>query len=208
MNRATRDRFTSGTRATTAPNALWQTPPAVYEKLAFDFGPFDVDLTADAQRHLAPRWFGPGSATCGDALLAPWAVYGRRGYSNPPYGPFVQRIIPKALAEAARGFTSVFLLPLRVTDTFKRYIVRDGASDLLFCDTRICFYEDGHPRWNAKALAEGRHVPDSALFDSVVVIFQPGVRTGLHVDLWKVPPHATIPRALPTVPPNREVREW
>jgi len=196
MNRAARDRFTSGTGPDpTAANACWETPPAIYEKLAADFGPFDVDLTADGARHCLPRWFGPDSPLGRvDALAVNWTTYGLRGYSNPPYGPFVQQIVPYAVRMQHAGFTSVFLLPLRVTETFKSYIVENGASELLFCDKRICFYENGQPRWNAKQLAQGRHVPDPAIFDSIVVIFRPGISKRARTGLWRVPPHVMTPR--------------
>lgn len=104
MNRDTRDKLTSGTGPDlTAGNACWETAPAIFADIAARFGPFDVDLTADAGRALCCRFFGPGSALCADALIAPWHAYGRNGYSNPPYGPFIGRILPKAIAEAAEG---------------------------------------------------------------------------------------------------------
>jgi DNA N-6-adenine-methyltransferase (Dam) len=192
MNRATRDKFTAGTpRDLADPRAKWQTPPAIYADLALDFGPFDLDLTADATNHLEATWLGPGSTLSDDALgPEAWAKFGRRGYSNPPYGPFVPRMLARARAEARNGFTTVLLLPLRVTVAFRRHVLH-GASDLLFCDKRICFYEDGHPRWNKRALRErGLHVPDSALFDSIVVVYRPGALARPRVDEWHVPAHA------------------
>jgi hypothetical protein len=92
MDRQTRDKMTSGTGADlTAGNACWETPPAVFAKLNEDFGPFDLDLTGDQNRHVCPIWFGPESVEP-DALLAEWRTWGSNGYSNPPYGPFVQRL--------------------------------------------------------------------------------------------------------------------
>lgn len=191
MKRETRDKFASGTDQSdlTTGNACWETAPAIFEKLNEDFGPFDVDLTADAQRHLCPNWFGPGSNVHEhDALLAHWGFWGRCGYSNPPYGPFIQRILPKAKIEAEQGFSSTFLLPLRVTKAFKAHILQ-GASDLLFCDKRLVFWENGAPRLNPKT---GK--PDSALFDSIIVRYRPGVWLRPAIDVWRVPEHATIAR--------------
>ena len=74
MKRETRDKFASGTKQSdlTTGNACWETPPAVFAKLSEDFGPFDVDLTADARRHLCPVWFGPDSPVeCFDAITRP-----------------------------------------------------------------------------------------------------------------------------------------
>lgn len=192
MNRATRDKFASGTDQgdLTTGNACWETPPAIFEKLNADFGPFDIDLTADLQRHLCPVWFGPMSSVLQyDALIADWMEHGRCGYSNPPYGPFVQKILAKANAEAVSGFTTVLLLPMRVTKAFKTHILH-GASELLFCDKRIVFWENGAPRLNPKT---GK--PDCALFDSIVVVYRPDHRrTPPTIGEWHVPPHATIAR--------------
>lgn len=193
MDRATRDKLVSGTKQDdlTTGNACWETPPLVFEQLNHDFGPFDVDLTADAQRHLCETWFGPQSNVGEfDALTADWYSHGRRGYSNPPYGPFIQKLLPCAKQWKTHGFTSVLLLPMRVTKAFKAHIL-DGASDLLFCDSRITFFENGVPRLNDKAWREkGKAVADPAVFDSIVVIYQP--HRDFSVGIWNVPKHVTV----------------
>lgn len=192
MNRKTRDLFASGTVQAdlTTGNACWETAPAVFAKLNEDFGPFDLDLTADGQRHLCPVWFGPASPKHEyDALSAHWTTFGRNGYSNPPYGPFIQRLLPRAKAFAAEGFTTTLLLPLRVTKAFKAHIL-NGASELLFCDKRLVFWENGAPRLNPKT---GK--PDCALFDSIIVRYLAfGANRTPRVDVWHVPPHATVAR--------------
>lgn len=195
MNRQTRDKITSGTDTTdlTTGNACWETAPRVFEQLVADFGPFDLDLTADPVRRLVERWFGPGGLEL-DALKANWIAYGKTGYSNPPYGPFVQMILAVAEWQAKQGFTSTLLLPMRVTKAFRRYILA-SASDLLFCDHRLYFFENGLPRLNEKNWREkGIATPDSALFDSIVVRFSPDRFTGrrsLNVGEWRVPIHVT-----------------
>lgn len=199
MNRATRDKFASGTKASlTSGNACWETPPAVFQKLQADFGPFDVDLTGDARRALVPVWFGPDSpAGEFDALSAFWALYGRTGYSNPPYGHFVKHLLDKAKLQARNdGFTSTLLLPLRVTRAFRRHVL-DGASELFFCDRRITFYENGKPRINPRT---GR--ADGALFDSIIVRYRPDHIGQPRVDEWHVPSHVpTKPRRQRTIAP-------
>lgn len=204
MNRATRDKLVSGTEQAdlTTGNACWETPPLVFEKLDTDFGPFDVDLTADARRHLCRIWFGPQSCVGEwDALTANWISYGDNGYSNPPYGPFIQRLLVRAKAFAAEGFTSTLLLPLRITKAFRTHILpfkgAIGASDLLLCDKRLTFFENGVPRLNeAKYGKRGKKgqllkVPtDPAVFDSIIVRYVPGA-TRLNVDTWHVPKHVT-----------------
>ena len=194
MNRETRDKLLSGTNQDdlTSGNACWETPPLVYLGLVEDAGGFDIDLTADAGRALCPLWFGPGSPLATDALTAHWASHGRRGYSNPPYGPFVQKLLAKAKQEAQKGFTSHLLLPMRATKAFHAHVL-DGASDLLFCDKRITFFENGVPRLNVKQWKEkGRVVADPAVFDSIIVIFRPQAwPKALKAGAWKVPPHVT-----------------
>lgn len=185
MDRATRDRFVATTNADpTAGNACLETPPQVFHKLQDDFGPFQIDLTADVTRHLCPIWFGPGSPHHEDALVARWPEYGETGYSNPPYGRFVARILRKAKQEASYGFASTLLLPLRATKAFHAYVL-SGATELWFCNKRIAFWENGAPKLDAKT-----HKPTGALFDSIIVRYFPGQRfSAPRVGTWKVPPH-------------------
>ncbi len=195
MDNATKNKLTSGTDQSdlTTGNACWETPPLVFEKLNRDFGPFDVDLTADAQRHLCPIWFGPDSPVSDDALTYDWHWSGRRcGYSNPPYGPFVQKLLMKAKAEAAHGFTSVLLLPMRVTKAFHAHVL-NGASDLWFCDRRITFFENGVPRLNDKKWEkEQKAVADPAVFDSIIVVYKGHMKPiQPAVWCWQVPKHVT-----------------
>src|SRR5690606_20902630 len=130
-------------------------------------------------------WFGPDSRLGVDALAADWHAHGSCGYSNPPYGRFVQDVLAKALWEARLGFRSVLLLPMRATKAFHRHVLR-GAELLLFCDKRITFWEHGAPRINPRT---GK--PDPALFDSIVVVFSPEYLGAPRVDSWPVPPHVT-----------------
>lgn len=188
MDRRERDLFTSGTGQAdlTTGNACWETPPAIFAKLVEDFGGFDVDLTADPQRALCRTWFGPYSPEEEyDALTAKWHRFGRRGYSNPPYGPFVQKLLAKAKAEAQHEFVSVLLLPMRVTVAFRAHVL-SGAAQLLFCDKRLTFWENGAPRINPKT---GK--ADPAVFDSILVVYRPGICQRPMVGEWHVPPHVT-----------------
>jgi hypothetical protein len=206
MDNATKNKLVSGTDQAdlTSGNACWETPPLVFSKLSEDFGPFDVDLTADARRHLCPTWFGPQSNVHEhDALLADWNFWGKSGYSNPPYGPFIQQLLPHAKAMAANGFSSALLLPMRVTKAFKAHIL-NGASDLLFCDSRVTFFENGIPRLNEKNWIEkGRAVADPAVFDSIIVRYRPGVTT-LNVGIWEVPKHVTADNLARAIARRRE----
>lgn len=194
MDNATKNKLTSGTDQSdlTTGNACWETPPLVFAKLNEDFGPFDLDLTADKQRHLCAEWFGPDSNIAEfDAIGADWCSCDRRsGYSNPPYGPFIQRLLARAKYWRVQGFASTLLLPMRVTKAFKAHVL-NGASDLLFCDTRLCFFENGVPRLNEKQWTDyGRAVADPAVFDSIIVRYVPD-RPSLNVGIWQVPKHVT-----------------
>ena len=203
MNRKTRDKFASGTQQAdlNAGNACWETAPLIYAKLCDDFGPFDIDLTANASNHLARRWFGPGSEIEEyDALTASWTTYGKTGYSNPPYGDFLKQILAKAAAEAEAGFRSTFLLPLRMTKIFRQCVFNGPVERWLFPDKRLTFFENGVPRINEKEWREhGRVLADPALFDSTILIFGPksvcrsdGQVTGYLrpiADEWVVPKH-------------------
>lgn len=185
MNRATRDRFAIPTQHDiTSGNACLETPPAIFTKLQEDFGVFDIDLTADPSRHLCKIWLGPGSKYCEDALEATWKLYGHTGYSNPPYGPFVAKMLKKAKHEAIYGFSTTLLLPVRITKAFHAYVL-SGAAEVWFCDKRIAFWENGAPKLDPKT-----QKPTGALFDSMIVRYAPGQRFSPPRMLsWKVPPH-------------------
>lgn len=195
MNRATRDKLVSGTnqKDLTTGSAVWETPPLVFAKLNEDFGPFDVDLTADALRHLCPVWFGPDSNVGQETVFnTNWRRTDRKnGFSNPPYGPFVVRLLFYAKDYAiGAGFSSTLLLPMRVTKAFKAHILK-GAAQLLFCDSRITFFENGVPRLNEKAFKAGKATADPAVFDSIIVRYLPGVYEVPSIGVWHVPKHVT-----------------
>lgn len=187
MNTETRKKITAGTDGADAANAKWQTPPEVFDKLQRDFGPFDIDLFADDDNHLLPRWFGPSdSNACSgidDALAIRWPEYGRCGFGNPPYGRIVVRVLAHAKQMAREGFDSTLLLPMRVTKAFSAHVMH-GATQLFLCDKRILFYENGKPRMDSK------NQPQPAVFDSMIVRYMHGhYPQRPYVDLWRVPPH-------------------
>jgi hypothetical protein len=185
VNRKERDSFAALTPTDIeyGEGACLETPPAVFARLHERFC-FDIDLTANEQNHLMPNWIGPGSRWP-DALTANWCAakgrtgIARTGFSNPPYGPFIPKILTKALQERDLGFTSVFLLPNRSGGWFTD-LVLPYYSELWFCQPRITFWYQGRPRVNpetkknlerrAKGLAP---TADGALFDSIIVIYEP-----------------------------------
>jgi hypothetical protein len=208
MNRATRDKFVSRTDEAnpTSGNACWETAPLIYEKLNEDFGPFDIDLTADASNHLLPVWFGPCSpygsggfdvltakALDDPQCIGDWSAFQvHNGYSNPVYGRFVSQLLPLAKANAQHcGFTSTLLLPLRITRVFHAHVL-DGASEVWLPSKRLVFFEKGLPRLNERLWREeGKVRADGALFDSVIVRYVPGHQGPPRFSSWAVPPHVT-----------------
>ncbi len=170
MNRATRDKFTASTDQTdlTVGQACWETPPEVFEALDREFK-FDIDLCGGpGTQHRLPLYFGPGGHA-EDALSCAWTTNGARGnvgFCNPPYGSFIPKILAKGLAESRVGFTSVFLLPNRMTRWYKHMMWE--AREIRIVDERIAFLENGQPRINPKT---GK--PDGALFDSCIVVIGP-----------------------------------
>jgi hypothetical protein len=191
MDRATRDKFATRTDQAdlTTGNACWQTAPLVFLRLNEDFGRFDIDICGDALRALCSMWFGPQSPVGEyDALTAAWSSYGTNGFDNPPYGPFVQKILAKAKAEADQGFTSLHLLPLRVTGAFRAHVL-NGAARLIFPDTRLTFFENGLPRCGYDK--RGKVRADPAMFDSILVQYLPGAWDRPRLGEWHVPPHVT-----------------
>lgn len=175
LTRAERDSFASLTPKELAygEGACLETPPRLFELLDQRFK-FTIDLTANEQNHLLPSWFGPGSPLfrvsalpgidapeyATDALSVDWHKYAGTGagFSNPPYGPFISRILKKAIEERDKGFTSVFLLPMRAAGWF-RDLVLPYYSELWYCSERIVFHYQGKPRLSAGVKATNKHAP-------------------------------------------------
>jgi hypothetical protein len=209
MDRATRDKLVSrtNTRDLTTGNACWETAPAIFKQLNEDFGPFDVDLTADAERHLCPQWFGQYSpfgpngedvlsANASDLAEGPdWSTFNVvNGYSNPPYGRFIADMLMVAKMNAfLHDVSSTLLLPLRLTKAFHAHVLQ-GASELLLPDKRLVFFEHGAPRLNERLYRErGKCRADVAVFDSVIVRYAPFTPLDATPNLgaWPVPPHVS-----------------
>jgi phage N-6-adenine-methyltransferase len=185
VDAATRELITSGTDQddVTGGNACWQTPPAIYDKLDSEFQ-FDIDLFSDNERALHQVFFGPGSELAEDALTVDWVAYGEAGFSNPPYGRFIRKVLAKAVEQAQCGFTSVHLIPHRMTVPVRQALFRSkSVREWLIPSSRITFFENGKPRLDSK----GNPMP--ALFDSTILVFSPGVWETPRVREWKVPDH-------------------
>lgn len=161
----------------------YQTPRPLFDALEWEFH-FDLDLAANADNHLTPKWLGPGSSLATDALADAWSHYGEVGFFNPPYsrrdGISILPWVRQAAAEAAAGFTSVGLLPAR-TDTvwWHQYVML--ADEIRLIPRRIAF--DVPPaafaEHNRQRVAQGKRPLEKlggAGFPSAVVVWRPLAR--------------------------------
>ncbi len=107
----------------------WATPKALYEQLAEEFGPFDLD----------PCPFGYSDWVSGLALE--WVG---RVFVNPPYGRKIGQWIQKAYESSLTGALVVCLIPAR-TDTawWHDYVMK--ANEIRFLRGRLHF-NDGNGR--------------------------------------------------------------
>lgn len=103
-------------KRTSRDNAL-QTPPPLYRSLSEVFGPFDLDVCASEQNHLAPAWFDKNMDCC----LRPWGpmvLVGKqetrptRAFCNPPFDEDLGcgEIVRQALQEAIAGRCSTLVM--------------------------------------------------------------------------------------------------
>ena len=111
----------------------WATPQKLFDDLNTEFGPFDLDVCAEAWNAKCTRFFSPSD----DGLLQPWSG---RCWMNPPYGRQIGRWIEKAYREAGNGCTVVCLIPAR-TDTsyWHTYVMK--ADVIRFLRGRIYFVQ-------------------------------------------------------------------
>lgn len=120
----------------------WRTPPYVFDFWARRFR-FDVDLAATVHNALCRDWIDRDT----DSLKEPWSVYdGGVGWLNPPYSD-LEPWLEKARAEAARGFTTVALLPVANGQLFYGRQLFGIASEVWFISGRLAFLDGaGKPR--------------------------------------------------------------
>lgn len=120
----------------------WRTPRFVFEFWARRFA-FDVDLAATVHNTLCQDWIDRET----NSLEADWAGIGQNvGWLNPPYSD-LEPWLEKARAEAARGFTTVTLLPVANGQLFYGRQVFGIASEVWFISGRLAFLDSsGKPR--------------------------------------------------------------
>ena len=185
MNRDTRDKFVATTDQSDlayGESACSETPPDLFAALHAEFH-FNVDLTANEHNHLLPVWFGPKGLY--ESCTRPvWSEHGQSGFSNPPYGHFVEHLLEKAVAQ--QDFISVFLLPLRASRWYKQFVL--PYADEVRHLPRVTFWYQGKPK-ETYSRTQQKMVITSALFDSMVVVYrtEPRLRHGWccpHFSVW------------------------
>lgn len=142
---------------TMAQTKEWGTPPALYESLDREFG-FTLDAAASPDMAKHVRYFTKDT----DALAQSWA--GQVVFCNPPYGRHLDKWMAKARLEAdEHGATVVYLVPARTGTKWFHRIVLKYAAEVRFLEGRLNYTRGGAGRSNAP-------------FDSMVVVFRPGLR--------------------------------
>jgi phage N-6-adenine-methyltransferase len=109
----------------------WSTPEWFFRDVEHKYGPFDLDVCADAQNRKCQRFF----TSLDDGLSKTWKG---RVWMNPPYGRIIGQWVKKAFDSAQGGGAMVVcLLPAR-TDTawWHDYCMR---GDITFVRGRLHF---------------------------------------------------------------------
>jgi phage N-6-adenine-methyltransferase len=88
---------------------LWATPSDFFDQCNERFGPFDLDVCANADNAKCARFF----TAADDGLSQDWCG---RCWMNPPYGRLIGKWMRKAYESSLSGATVVCLVPAR-TDT-------------------------------------------------------------------------------------------
>lgn len=112
----------------------WGTPPEVFDPLAAEFGPFDLDPAASACNAKAPRFY----STADNGLVQEWDG---RVWLNPPYGRNIAKWMMKAYRstrEDGKASVVVCLVHAR-TDTkwFHEWVY--GKAEIRFVKGRLRF---------------------------------------------------------------------
>lgn len=111
----------------------WRTPDVIFKPLHDRFN-FTIDLAADKENTLLPKFFGEEE----DSLKQNWE--GHTGWCNPPYGRQIPKWTKKCLnTKVQPGNAIVILLPAR-PDTSWWHDVKDNCITV-FLRRRIPFTE-------------------------------------------------------------------
>jgi len=118
----------------------WRTPPFVFQYMNRVYN-FRRDLAASEANTLVHNFFDKEE----NGLAVDWQEFGGPGWCNPPYSNIDVWLV-KAIDEARKGFTSVFLIPTPNGEDRYGAHVFDVASEVIFITGRLAFLRpDGAP---------------------------------------------------------------
>src|SRR5713101_6849023 len=135
---------------------VWITPDDFYQRLNAEFGPFTLDVAADATNTKCERFYTEGD----DGLRQPWGP--ARVWCNPPYSA-AGKWIAKAAEEAQAGALVVCLVPAQ--GGWWR-LALETAHEVRFLAGRLKFTHGTTGRLS------------SPRFPCAVLVFLPGGRQG------------------------------
>lgn len=125
----------------------WETPQGLFLSLSAEFGPFDVDVAADASNAKVARYYSKAE----DGLAQEWTG---RCWMNPPYGRVIGKWIKKASESKA---LVVCLIPARTDTTYWHDYVIPRAKQIRFLRGRVRFGGKGPaPFPSAVIIFDGR----------------------------------------------------
>jgi site-specific DNA-methyltransferase (adenine-specific) len=132
----------------------WATPQGFFDKLNWQFGPFNLDPCATPESAKCSKFFTEDD----DGLTMDWG--GHTVFVNPPYGRTVGNWVKKAFEESKKDNTTVVMLIAARPDTqyWHNYVM--NADEVYFIKGRLKFGEASTP----------------APFPSAVVVFKNGNR--------------------------------
>jgi phage N-6-adenine-methyltransferase len=115
----------------------WGTPQHVFDRLSAVFGPFDVDVAAEAGNAKCDLYFDVEQ----DGLRMPWLG---RVFCNPPYddiAPWVKKALEATTEGKAESVT--LLLPVRTDQKWWHEEVMHRAEVVCWVQGRISFVREG-----------------------------------------------------------------
>lgn len=128
----------------------WDTPDDFFAACARVWGPFDLDVAADASNARAPRYLTKAD----DGLTTPW--HGNV-WANPPYLKYeLHKWVERA---QDYGGPSVMLLPARVDVKWFHDAVYRDRSTFLLIKGRLSFAKMGPARWPSMVMVTGHDHP-------------------------------------------------
>lgn len=105
----------------------YATPPELYESLNKEFN-FDFDPCPYNEGEITPDK---------DGLLIEW---GKCNFVNPPYSRRLKEaFVKKAISEASKGKTSVFLIPVSTSTSLFHDYIKPNAKEIRFLRGRVKF---------------------------------------------------------------------